>query len=70
MTYRTTNDTAIVEFVVFNLQNKLLKSTLVVDISKAQKSILPSGNSVLKSCDKVIILTQKYNKKYLKKLFS
>ena len=79
MTHFTTGDTAIVEFVVFensNLKDKKIceinwpKDTLVVAISRSNKSIVPSGNSVLKSCDKVIILTQKYNKKYLKKLLS
>ena len=79
MTRFTTGDTAIVEFVVFEnskMKNKKIseinwpKDTLVIAITRNEKSIVPSGNSVLKSGDDVMIATKEYNKKHLKKLFS
>ena len=79
MTHFTMGDTSIVEFVVFedsNMKNKKIseikwpKNTLVVAISRDNKSIVPSGNTILKAGDDVIISTKEYNKKYLKKLFN
>ena len=41
------------------------KDTLVVAISRNNKSLIPNGNSVLQKDDDVIISTKEYNKKYL-----
>ena len=79
MTHFTMGDTSIVEFVVSencNMGNKKIseikwpKNTLVIAISRDNKSIVPSGNTTLKIGDDIIISTKEYNKKYLKKLFS
>ena len=79
MTHFTMGDTSIVEFVVENdskMKDKKIseinwpKDTLVIAISRDKKSIVPSGNSILKVGDDVIISTKEYNKKYLKKFFN
>ena len=79
MTHFTKGDTSIVEFIVSEnsyMNNKKIcdinwpKDTLVVAISREEKSIVPSGNTVLKANDDVIISTKEYNKKYLKKIFN
>ena len=79
MTHFTMGETSIVEFVVSknsNMQNKKIsdikwpKDTLVIAISRNNKSIVPSKNTTLKIGDDVIISTKEHNKKYLKKLFA
>ncbi len=79
ITRMTMGDTSIVEFVVSEngkicnrriSEIKWPKDTLVIAISRNQKSIVPNGESVLRSGDDVVISTKDYNKKYLKKLFS
>ncbi len=79
MTHFTKGDTAIVEFIVSEnsyMNNKKIceinwpKDTLVVAISREEKSIVPSGNTVLKANDNVVISTKEYNKKHLKKIFN
>lgn len=79
MTHFTMGDTSIVEFVVFEdskMKEKKIseikwpKETLVIAITRNNKSIIPSGDSVLKVKDHVIISTKEINKNHLKKLFS
>ena len=79
MTHFTAGDTAIVEFIVdenSKMKNKKIcdinwpKNTLVIAITRDNKSIVPGGNSILKTGDNVIISTKEQNKKYLKKLFN
>ncbi len=79
MTHFTMGDTAIVEFIVYEnskMKDKKIcdinwpKNTLVIAITRNNKSIVPSGNSVLKAGDDVIISTKDCNKKYLNKLFN
>lgn len=79
ITRMTMGDTSIFEFVVpqnDKICNKKLsdiswpKDTLVIAISRNQKSIVPNGDSVLEAGDNVVISTKDYNKKHLKKLFN
>lgn len=78
VTKMTMGDTSIFEFIVpqnDKICNKKIsdidwpENTLVIAISRNQKSIVPNGNSILESGDNVVISTKDYNKKYLKKLF-
>lgn len=79
MTHFTMGDTIIVEFIVEKdsiMQNKKIssinwpKNTLVIAISRENKSIVPNGNTTLKTGDDVIISTKEQEKKHLKKLFN
>ena len=79
MTHFTTGDSVIVEFIVYKnskMKEKKIcdinwpKETLVISITRGNKSIIPSGNSILKAEDHVLISTKNYNKKHLNKLFN
>lgn len=79
MTHFTMGDTSIVEFLVSEesiMKDKKIsdinwpKDTLVVAITRNKKSIVPSGNTILKTGDDIIISTKEHNKKQLKKLFN
>ncbi len=72
-------DSSICEFVVSGTDSingkrlsdiKFPKNTLVITMLRDGKTIIPSGNTVLKEGDDVMIMTQEKNKNHLQRLFS